>query len=84
MTQTLIDGWWTVHEIATLFPGKAARTVHPATVRQWIRTGIRGSRLPARRIGSRLFVRDADLRAFLDAFGLDLDEAREPKGAPCS
>jgi hypothetical protein len=38
-----------------------------STIGNWLKTGVRGVRLPGFRIGGRRFVRRVDAEAFLDA-----------------
>lgn len=72
---TILENYWTVKEIAALFAGTKGRDrVDATTVQKWISRGVHGVKLPATRACGRCFVRDRDLKVFLETLGLDPGE----------
>jgi excisionase family DNA binding protein len=55
--------------------------VHPSTVARWLADGVVGVRLPAKRIGGRYFITEADLAGFLDAINPEVGDAPHTRAA---
>lgn len=65
-------GYWTISEIAELFPGRDGRQcINETTVCRWITRGLRGVKLQAMRGARALLVTDAALAEFLAQLGID-------------
>lgn len=55
----------TAEDAAALVERQTGVPVAARTIRNWIAEGVGGIRLPARRVGRRLRIAEADLKAFL-------------------
>lgn len=58
-------------DAASLLPERAGKAISPATLRSWVRTGIRDTRLRVEIVGGTAFTTERWLFEFIDALGQD-------------